>query len=330
MINASHMLGAFYGLERILGRDFSPVRKVFDYAEEHFLQRLPLCYVAHRHHRAARAKSACTACFLGARAADVRGRRRAGAGEKHRLRRKADPQMRRAARRDEFKTTWLGNKAVYRTRMAIADGGELVVLGAGRWSASARIWASTRSSANTATAGALRPSAACKENARSAARIWARQRTSFTVRPTAASPSPTARRRLPEAEIRRVHYGWAPYAEAAEALQSRRAQRRLEHAARRRGNLFRPQPCAGFVGGQSAIRRELNRSQTKTARISDNPRRRFFPRSAREILYLSFLLLADGVALLLPQREPLLQPLEEFAVRLRPLQHAHQLLGRVG
>jgi hypothetical protein len=28
----------------------------------------------------------------------------------------------------EFQSTWLGNKAVYRTRMAIADGGELVVL----------------------------------------------------------------------------------------------------------------------------------------------------------------------------------------------------------
>lgn len=31
----------------------------------------------------------------------------------------------------EFKSTWLGNKAVYRTRMALADGGELVVLAPG-------------------------------------------------------------------------------------------------------------------------------------------------------------------------------------------------------
>ena len=28
----------------------------------------------------------------------------------------------------EFKSTWLGNKSIYRTRMAIADGGELIVL----------------------------------------------------------------------------------------------------------------------------------------------------------------------------------------------------------
>ena len=31
----------------------------------------------------------------------------------------------------EFKTTWLGNKAVYRTRMAIVDGGELIILAPG-------------------------------------------------------------------------------------------------------------------------------------------------------------------------------------------------------
>jgi hypothetical protein len=32
---------------------------------------------------------------------------------------------------EEFKSTWLGNKSIYRTRMAIADGGELLVLAPG-------------------------------------------------------------------------------------------------------------------------------------------------------------------------------------------------------
>ena len=31
----------------------------------------------------------------------------------------------------EFKSTWLGNKSIYRTRMAIADNGELIVLAPG-------------------------------------------------------------------------------------------------------------------------------------------------------------------------------------------------------
>ncbi|MEC8942101.1 MAG: D-mannonate epimerase, partial [Verrucomicrobiota bacterium] len=32
---------------------------------------------------------------------------------------------------DEFHSTWIGNKGIYRTRMAIADGGELIVLAPG-------------------------------------------------------------------------------------------------------------------------------------------------------------------------------------------------------
>ncbi|HYH02442.1 MAG TPA: lactate racemase domain-containing protein, partial [Bacillota bacterium] len=45
IINKSHMLGAVYGMEKVMGRDHSPVRKVFDYAEEHFLKNVPLMYV---------------------------------------------------------------------------------------------------------------------------------------------------------------------------------------------------------------------------------------------------------------------------------------------
>jgi hypothetical protein len=32
---------------------------------------------------------------------------------------------------EEFHSTWLGNKAIYRTRMALADGAELIVLAPG-------------------------------------------------------------------------------------------------------------------------------------------------------------------------------------------------------
>lgn len=45
MINGSHMLGAFYGLERIMGLDHTPVRRVFDYAEEKYLSEVPLSYI---------------------------------------------------------------------------------------------------------------------------------------------------------------------------------------------------------------------------------------------------------------------------------------------
>lgn len=130
MINSSHMLGAFYGLERIMGRDFSPVRRVFDYAEEHFLRDVPLTYLL-----------TCTT-----NTGDVTnihglyvGRERANfeAAVEHSRRinliKTDEPFQKVVVYLDprEFKSTWLGNKAVYRTRMAIADGGELIVLAPG-------------------------------------------------------------------------------------------------------------------------------------------------------------------------------------------------------
>ena len=44
MINASHYIGALYGMERMMGRDHSPVHKLFDYAEKHFLMDRPVMY----------------------------------------------------------------------------------------------------------------------------------------------------------------------------------------------------------------------------------------------------------------------------------------------
>ncbi len=38
MINDSHLMGAVCGMERIIGNIDSPVRAVFDYAQEHFLR----------------------------------------------------------------------------------------------------------------------------------------------------------------------------------------------------------------------------------------------------------------------------------------------------
>jgi len=130
MINQSHMLGAFYGMERIMGRDHSPVRKVFDYAEERFIKELPLMYVL-TVTTAEQGKSEIHGLYIG--------RERALFEKAVALSQKKnliflDKPIRKAVvflDEREFKSTWLGNKAVYRTRMAIADGGELVVLAPG-------------------------------------------------------------------------------------------------------------------------------------------------------------------------------------------------------
>lgn len=130
MINSSHMLGAFYGMERIMGKDFSPVRKVFDYAEEHFLSGLPILYVLSVTTNKGD-ETYIHGLFIG--------RRRELFEEAVKLSRDYNliylekPLEKVVVYLDEreFKSTWLGNKAIYRTRMAIKDGGELIILAPG-------------------------------------------------------------------------------------------------------------------------------------------------------------------------------------------------------
>lgn len=130
MINKSHFLGAAYGMEKMMGRDNTPVRKVFDYAEEHFLGTIPLQYIL----TVTTTKEDVTSInglFVG------RDRQLFAAAVQESQRRNLDlldePLKKVVVYLDpgEFKTTWLGNKAVYRTRMAIADGGELLILAPG-------------------------------------------------------------------------------------------------------------------------------------------------------------------------------------------------------
>lgn len=130
MINRSHMLGAFYGMERIMGRDHSPVRKLFDYAEENFLKEIPLLYIL-TVTTAPEGKVVLHGLFSG------RERRffeeAVLLSQEKNLTFVEKPLKKVVVFLDEkeFKSTWLGNKAVYRTRMAIADGGELIVLAPG-------------------------------------------------------------------------------------------------------------------------------------------------------------------------------------------------------
>jgi len=130
MINKSHMIGAVYGLERMMGRDHTPVRKLFDYGMEHFLAERPILFVL--------TVTTAPAGVIRTHGLFI-GEGRACLDEAVKLAQKInidfvphglkkcvvylDP--------DEFKSTWLGNKAVYRTRMAMADGGELLVLAPG-------------------------------------------------------------------------------------------------------------------------------------------------------------------------------------------------------
>ncbi|NLC54086.1 MAG: DUF2088 domain-containing protein [Firmicutes bacterium] len=130
LINKTHFLGASYGLERMMGRAKTPVRQIFDYAEEHFLARIPLQYIL----TVTTTEGDMTklnGLFIGR----SRGLFAAAARESQQrnLNLFTHPLKKVVVYLEpgEFKTTWLGNKAVYRTRMAIADGGELLILAPG-------------------------------------------------------------------------------------------------------------------------------------------------------------------------------------------------------
>ncbi len=130
-INRSHYLGAVYGMERIMGRAENPVRNVLNYASDRFLRHLPIVYVLTVVGRTADDGLAVRGLFIGD---DAECFHRAAALSLQVNFETLDAPIRKAVvylDPHEFHSTWLGNKAIYRTRMALADGAELIILAPG-------------------------------------------------------------------------------------------------------------------------------------------------------------------------------------------------------
>ena len=131
-INRSHFVGAVYGMERIMGRADTPVRKLFNYGSDHFGHLLPpLVYVQTVVGRGEKGGMAVRGLFVGD---DIEVFNRAAAlALEVNFEMVPKPFKKCVVYLDpaEFKSTWLGNKAIYRTRMAMADGGELLILAPG-------------------------------------------------------------------------------------------------------------------------------------------------------------------------------------------------------
>ena len=130
-INRSHYLGAVYGMERIMGRAENPVRAVVNYASDRFLRHLPIVYVLTVVARRAEGGLAVRGLFVGddsecfhlASELSLKVNFEILDQPIHKALVYLDPQ--------EFHSTWIGNKAVYRTRMALADGADLIILAPG-------------------------------------------------------------------------------------------------------------------------------------------------------------------------------------------------------
>jgi len=130
-INRSHYLGAVYGMERIMGRAENPVRTVLNYASDRFLRHLPIVYVLTVVGRAADDRLAVRGLFIGDDAECFH--RAAELSLKVNFEILEAPIRKAVVYLDphEFHSTWLGNKAIYRTRMALADAAELIILAPG-------------------------------------------------------------------------------------------------------------------------------------------------------------------------------------------------------
>ncbi len=131
-INKSHFIGAVYGMENLMGRADNPVRQLLNYSSENFISHLPVVYihtVVGRNNSSG--KLVVRGLFIGDdhdvfyKAADLSLKVNFTMFDK--------PLKKVVVYLDpsEFKSTWLGNKSIYRTRMALCDDGELIVIAPG-------------------------------------------------------------------------------------------------------------------------------------------------------------------------------------------------------
>ncbi len=122
-INKSHYIGAAYGMEKMMGRADTPVRKVFNYASENFSNHLPIVYVQTVVGLNKQGKLQTYGLFIGD---DFEVFDKAAKLSLEVNFEMLDKPIKKAVvwlDPTEFKSTWLGNKSIYRTRMALADDG---------------------------------------------------------------------------------------------------------------------------------------------------------------------------------------------------------------
>jgi nickel-dependent lactate racemase len=130
-INRSHYLGAVYGMERIMGRADTPVRRLLNCAADRFLKDVPIVYVLTVVSNDAAGNPVARGMFIGDDTECFSLAAELSLAVNFEM---LDQPIKKAVvylDPAEFKSTWLGNKSIYRTRMALADNGDLIVLAPG-------------------------------------------------------------------------------------------------------------------------------------------------------------------------------------------------------
>ena len=124
-INKSHFLGAVYGMERIMGKYNNPVRSLLNHAASEFMSHLPVVYVHTVIGRDDAGNLVIRGLFIGDDEEVFKLAAELSLKINFFILGKPLKKVVVFLDPSEFKSTWLGNKSVYRTRMAMADNGEL-------------------------------------------------------------------------------------------------------------------------------------------------------------------------------------------------------------
>ena len=130
-INESHFIGAAYGMERMMGRADTPVRRLLNEALRRFCGHLHIVFVLTVVGPDGQGGLVTRGLYIGEGVECFELAARLSLQVNFTLLDEAPAKVVCYLDPEEFHTTWLGNKSIYRTRMAIADGGELVVLAPG-------------------------------------------------------------------------------------------------------------------------------------------------------------------------------------------------------
>jgi nickel-dependent lactate racemase len=130
-INKSHFVGAVYGIERILGKADNPVRRMLNYASSRFISDMPVVYVHTVIGYDENDKLVIRGLYIGDDEEVFRLASELSLKVNFTVFDKPLKKVVVYLDPSEFKSTWLGNKSIYRTRMAMADDGELIVLAPG-------------------------------------------------------------------------------------------------------------------------------------------------------------------------------------------------------
>lgn len=132
MTNAVRFAGAVHGMEHMMGRQSNPLRSILNYASEKFLGDLDLWYILTVVGSDPKTgELAVRGLYIGRDIQCYTAACDLSLKVNFTLLDKAVKRMVAYMNPEEFRSTWLANKSIYRTRMAMADAGELIVLAPG-------------------------------------------------------------------------------------------------------------------------------------------------------------------------------------------------------